>query len=226
MTLHPTLAVLLAALSLSACATASVPDRLAEARTPTEHFRATATASEEEIALAVHSQGLSANQATALLDFIDGWREAQGGAITLQTPAGGAASGAAYQASEATRSFLLAKGVPARLINMTDYDAAAETGAPVRLTYTRYQVTVPRCGQEWTNIAHSSQNQVQPNFGCAITANMAAQIANPADLVRPADMTPADAQRRVYTLDKYRRGEVTSSAEDRQAKGAISSVAP
>ena len=54
---------------------------------------------------------------------------------------------------------------------------------------------------------------------------MAAQVANPADLVRPADLAPADAQRRVYALDKYRKGEVTSSAADDQAKGVVSSVA-
>jgi pilus assembly protein CpaD len=65
-------------------------------------------------------------------------------------------------------------------------------------------------------------NDVQPNFGCAVTANMAAQIANPADLARPQHATPADAARRSLVLDKYRKGQITSSEKDDQAKGVVS----
>ena len=227
MLLKSSLSLAALAFSLGACASPNVPDRIADARTPTEHFAATATGVEEEIALAIHPQGLSPNQATALLDFLDGWREAAtGGTITVQVPAGGADSGFAYRSGEAVRSFLQAHGVAEAMIRTAGYDAAAEAGAPVRVGYTRYQVTLPRCGREWTNIAHSANNEAQPNFGCAVTANMAAQIANPADLVRPAEMGPSDAQRRLNVLEKYRKGENTSSAEDKQAKGAISSVAP
>lgn len=215
---------MLAALSLCACATPNVPDRLAEARTPTEHFRATAQPQAEELALAIHAQGLSANQAGALATFLDGWRDAQAGPISIQTPAAGADTGSAYRAGEATRNFLLSQGVPASLIVMAGYDAAAEAGAPVRVAYTSYRAVVPRCGMEWTNISRSATNEAQPNFGCAVTANMAAQIANPADLVRPAELGPSDAQRRLFAFDKYRRGEVTSSAVDTQATGAVSAV--
>lgn len=223
-TLLKTSAVLVA-LTLSGCATPNVPDRFADARTPTEHFQATAVAEAEALALAVHDQGLSPNQANALANFIDTWRQAQGGQITVQTPVAGADTSSAYRAGEAARGFLLARGVPGSLIVMAGYDAAAEAGAPVRIAYTSYHAVVPRCGLEWTNLSRSAKNEVQPNFGCAVTANLAAQIANPADLVRPADLGPSDAQRRLYALDKYRKGEVTSSAEDSQAKGTVSSVA-
>lgn len=215
----------LAALCLSACATSSAPDRVVEARTPTEHFKATAIPQAESLALAVHAQGLSSNQADALIAYLDGWRAAEGGTITIQTPAAGADTSSAYRAADAARSFLLGQGVPPGLILMAGYDADAAAGAPVRIAYSRYQAVIPRCGEQWTNVARSARNEVQPNFGCAITANMAAQVANPADLVRPADLAPADAQRRVYALDKYRKGEVTSSAADDQAKGVVSSVA-
>ena len=215
----------LAVLGLCACATAETPDRFPEARTPTEHYTATAAHQAEELALAIHAHGLSANQADALTGFVDTWREAKGGAITVQAPAAGAETGLAYHAAEAARSFLLNRGVPASLIVMAGYEGAAESGAPLRIIYTSYRAVVPRCGLEWTNLSRSATNEVQPNFGCAVTANMAAQIANPADLVRPAPLGPADAQRRVYALDKYRRGEVTSSAADVQAQGAVSSVA-
>ena len=51
---------------------------------------------------------------------------------------------------------------------------------------------------------------------------MAAQIANPEDLIRPRDSTPADAGRRDTVLGKYRKGDVTASAKDEQATGVVS----
>ncbi|HEY2743800.1 MAG TPA: CpaD family pilus assembly lipoprotein [Polyangia bacterium] len=53
---------------------------------------------------------------------------------------------------------------------------------------------------------------------------MAAQIANPRDLIAPRDMTPADATRRSVVLDKYRKGESTATASPEANKGKISDV--
>ena len=64
-------------------------------------------------------------------------------------------------------------------------------------------------------------NDVQKNFGCATTANMAAQVANPADLMGASDTAPIDAGRRMDVLSKYRQGKVTSSEKDEQAKGSV-----
>ena len=213
-----------AALGLSACAT-KIPDRISDARTPTEHFQAKVTAADQEIRLAVHAQGLSPTQAEALAVFAADWREAEGGTITLSAPAGGAPSRAAFRATESARSLLIEQGVAADHIAVVNYDAKGDPAAPLRVAYLRYQAQVPACGQTWTNIAHSADNDVQPNFGCAVTANMAAQIANPADLAHTRATAPIDSQRRETMFDKYRKGQVTSSDKDDQAKGVISNVA-
>ena len=213
-----------ALMGLGACAT-KVPDRISDARTPTEHFQAKVTAADQEIRLAVHAQGLSPNQAEALAAFAADWRDADGGTITLSAPTGGAQSRAAFRSIETARSLLIDQGVSADHIAVVNYDAKGDAAAPLRIAYLRYQAQVPVCGQAWTNIAHSANNDVQPNFGCAVTANMAAQIANPADLTHPRASTPVDTQRRETMLDKYRKGQVTSSDKDDQAKGVISNVA-
>ena len=49
-------------------------------------------------------------------------------------------------------------------------------------------------------------NEGYPEFGCAVTANIAAQIADPADLLAPRASDAPDAQRRQVVLDKYRQG--------------------
>ena len=213
-----------AVMALSACAT-QIPDRIADARTPTEHFQAKVTAADQEIRLAIHAQGLSPNQAEALSAFASDWREAEGGTITLSAPSGGAQSRAAFRAVEGARGVLIGQGVAADHIAVADYDAKGDAAAPLRIAYLRYRAEIPACGKSWTNVAHSADNEVQPNFGCAVSANMAAQIANPADLTRPRASTPIDTGRREGMLDKYRRGQATSSDKDDQAKGVISNVA-
>ena len=217
------LSALILLAGLSACAT-PVPDRGVEARTPTEHYKATAEARPEEIRLAVHAQGLSTTQATALAQFAATWSNAEGGQITLWSPVGGPDAQAAFRTGEGARTFLIAQGVPADRIAIQGYDAQGDVQASLRVGYMRYEAVVPKCGQAWQNISHSRSNDVQQNFGCAVTANLAAQIANPADLVRPREMSPADASRRLTVLEKYRKGEVVSSAKDAQAQGVISNA--
>lgn len=208
--------------SLSACAT-KVPDRVGkEAKTPTEHFQMRAEPTDQEVRLAVHAQGLSANQAAALAQFAADWSDGGGGTITLRSPTGGADAGAAAHITEGARAFLIDQGVPPDHIQVVSYDARGEPAPVLRIGYSAYRAVVPSCGKTWTNIAKSAANEVQPNFGCAVTANMAAQIADPADLAHPRQMTPGDASRRAIMLDKYRKGQTTSSDKDDQAKGAIS----
>ena len=58
----------------------------------------------------------------------------------------------------------------------------------------------------------------------ATNANIAAMVANPADLVTPRPEAPFDAGRRQVVIDKYRAGQATASVRDAQADGAISRV--
>lgn len=212
--------------ALSACAAAPPlqAGQVSMARTPTELWKADVTTQPEEIRLAVRAQGLSPNQADALTTFADSWRSADGGEVIVQAPVGGPDPVAVSRSGENARSFLVEQGVPANAIRLLGYDAKGDAAAPLVVGFLRYAVNIPDCGRSWTNIAHSMTNQPQPNFGCAVTANMAAQVANPADLATPHRFDPADAQRRAVVLDKYRKGELTSSQADEKAKGTLSSV--
>ncbi|WP_304166117.1 CpaD family pilus assembly protein [Phenylobacterium aquaticum] len=222
-TLRPVILTLLFA-GLSACASAptEIQGRVADPRLPTEHYQAQAVESPQELRLAVHAQGLSTNQANALTGFVQAWMQGEGGVITLSAPTRGGDAQAAFRTGEGARTYLIAQGVPADRIQVAGYDATGLIEAPLKIGYTRYEAVIPACGREWQNLASTKTNEVQSNFGCAVTANMAAQIANPGDLLRPRDMTPADAARRAVVLDKYRKGQVVSSEKDSQAQGVVS----
>ena len=214
-----------AAAALSACASTSRPPpeltRAQAARTPTELWTPDVQPQTAEIRLAVHAQGLSPNQQDALARFAGDWRLGGRGPITLRAPVGGPDAAMVSQATEGARARLASYGAEVRV---QGYEAGGDARAPLIVGRESYAVSIPICGRQWDNISRSATNEVQSQFGCSVTANMAAQIANPADLLGPAAIDPADAQRRDVTLGKYRKGEVTSSASDSQAKGTVSQV--
>ncbi|HEX7761306.1 MAG TPA: CpaD family pilus assembly protein [Caulobacteraceae bacterium] len=220
--------ILLASLALTACATDDdmVVNKPAPATalTPTERFAIEVREHPEELKLAPHAQGLSPNQITALGAFVDHWNSVQGGDVLLKAPSNGADPQAAYRTTVDARDYLLAHGLDPQRVKIVGYDAAGDRQAPVLVGYAAYVAKGPRCGQDWENLTATKDNREYNNFGCAMSANIAAEIANPADLLSPRQMDPADAARRQTVLDHYRKGESTSTVKDDQANGAVSTA--
>lgn len=211
-------------MGLAACASAPPPQgAVVNPPTALDQFKAPVRALPKEIRLAVHAQGVSQGQAKALSDLVAGWRAAEGGRMLIQAPSGAADSGAVYRMGESVRAFLIGQGVPAQAVQLVGYDGGGPE-APMVVGYLRFEVDVPRCGQQWENLTSTWDNRVYENFGCATTANLAAQIANPADLAGPRTSDAPDAQRRMEVLNRYRTGEITSSQRDEQAAGAVSTA--
>lgn len=217
-------AALAALAALSACATPYREGAVENPATPLDQYRAQVHAQPEEVRLAVHARGVSAAQADALAALVHGWRMAEGGVIRMQAPTGGPDPSATYRMGESVRAFLLGQGVPAGAIELVGYAAQGQAAAPFVVGYTRYQVQPITCGQSWENLSGTWRNATSTNFGCAATANLAAQIANPGDLLGPRAEDPADATRRMDVLGKYREGELTSTRADDQARGTVSQV--
>jgi pilus assembly protein CpaD len=69
-----------------------------------------------------------------------------------------------------------------------------------------------RCGEWPTDIASGSsidgwKNTGYPNFGCATQAGLAAQIADPRDLVQARASTPPDETMRLRAIQQVRKGQ-------------------
>ncbi|MBV9995579.1 MAG: CpaD family pilus assembly protein [Caulobacteraceae bacterium] len=190
--------------------------------TPTEQFAIEVRPTAEELKLAPHATGLSPNQVGALDDFVRGWNGA--GDVTVKAPEHGADPAEAYRTATDARDFLIAHGVAAAKVRIVGYEADGDGHAPVVLTYARYEARGPRCGHGWGNLAAVNDNREYAEFGCALTANMAAQLAEPADVLHPRESTPMDAGRRETALEKYRQGAITSTPKDPQADGTLVTV--
>ena len=211
---------------LTACAsTGQPPETAAAARTDTEQWtsRAQVDIHPDEILLASHAEGLSPAQDQALDGFLTRWLEAEAREILVSAPVGGPNSDASGRMAFAARTRLVGMGAPAAAVRIVGYDAGGAPNAPLKVGFLRYRAAIPQCGG-WENVTATRDNKPYENFGCAVSANMVAQIANPEDLLRPRDSTPADAGRRDTVINKYRKGETSASAKEEQAAGAVSKV--
>ncbi len=216
----------LVSVSLAACATDDqvVSHDAPGARLSTERFAIEVREHPEELKLAAHAQGLSPNQTAALNVFIDHWQTVNGGDVLVKTPSNAGDPHAIYRATVDAKDYLVAHGVSPDRVRVVNYDAGGDKAAPVVVGYAAYVAQAPKCGQDWENLSATKDNREYNNFGCAVTANLAAEIANPADLLAPHASDPADAERRQTVLDHYRKGEATSTAKDDQANGAVSTA--
>jgi len=190
--------------------------------TPTSRYALQVEPGLDRIALAVHEAGLSANQQAALDQLVARYGAAGAPALVIEAPGGG--DEVAVRTAWDVRAAAQAAGVPAERIQVVSY-AAPDPRAPVLVGYETLQASVPRCGTAWGSLGRTGDNMSASNFGCAVTANLAAQIADPRDIVSPRPMTPTDAGRRSVVYQTYRAGEQTSAPQEALVAGARVSTA-
>jgi pilus assembly protein CpaD len=173
----------------------------------------------DRIALAVHADGLSDTQQAALTDLAARFVQARADIIRIETPTGD--DPVAHQAAWNTRDALIARGVPAARLRVVSYDAPAAR-APILAGFETVRAHIPNCAAAQSVMGSNFSNQPSSSFGCAVTANLAAQIANPRDIVTPADIAAADMGRRGKVFDTYRGGAKTSAPQEPLINGEVS----
>ena len=213
-----TAAAFAAALALSGCA--STLDGGASApMTPLSRYSLQIEPGLDRIALAVHDQGLSSNQQSALRELAARYAASGAGQVRIESPSG--EDPVAVEQAYAVRAYLQSSGVPGERIQMAAY-AAPDPRAPVLAGFESIRASVPDCSAEARNMGARVSNQSSGGFGCAINANMAAQIADPRDILGARPMTPADSGRAAVVFDNYRRGQISSTPQEILVNGRIS----
>jgi len=179
--------------------------------TPTSRFALQVEPGLDRVALAVHETGLSENQTLALRDMANRFGTEGAAMLTVEAPSGDdpVSSDAAWRIKAA----LEAAGVPPYQVQVVTY-IAPDPRAPVLVGFDTVRAAVPRCGASWTNLGRTGANAGYANFGCAVNANLAAQIADPRDIVSPREGQPGSAARRAVVLDKYRLGDQTAAERE------------
>jgi pilus assembly protein CpaD len=205
-----------AAVSVAALLTscAARPDRVTTSSVPGSNDYRTAhpiTLAEVQHTLDVPIGTGERKMTTPLRDLVRGFAQdylaLSKSTVSIAVPTTSANAGAAHNIKGEIRKVLVEAGVKSNHIVLTSYDPAdASASAPVRLTFVAVTAITGDCGQWPSDLFGPTirDNTNWENFGCATQQNLAAQIANPADLVGPRGMTPIDAQRRAEVISIYR----------------------
>ena len=168
------------------------------------------------------ARGMTPQQRARFVNFISKYNATDRGnsKIVISVPAGSGNDVAAMNAVSDMRPLLADLGVAESSVSIEPYDAAGSAEPPIRVAYSRYTAEGPECGRWTDNVSRTTRNLNYENFGCANQRNLAAMVANPADLIAPRTMTPAPADRRGIVYDGYIQNKQTSrgrSAEERAA---------
>lgn len=91
------------------------------------------------------------------------------------------------------------------------------------LSFKKYDAVAPDCKSfAEVDISDIRSNNDLPNLGCSVRTNMAAMIADPADLLGTRELDPGDIERRTQVLEQFRAGQPTASQRNEGESGTVS----
>lgn len=165
------------------------------------------------------AEGLEVDEALKFEAFLDEYRAHGNGSLGISVPNGPPSRAAiTYFAERAA-----ATGIPRDKILVSTHDVA-NGDYRVDVSFIAYQARASECGDWSQNLAFSADNLTNRNFGCAVQRNIAAQIADPRDLLGPRRFDPADATRAGYVINNYEQGKPTAAEKTDAQSGAISVI--
>lgn len=203
--------IFLLGLGLSACASAMKPTQKAFA--PDEYdvrHPIKLVQGERHLDIFANGRGLDRRQHEDLVAFLREHAAYGAGPIVAAVPQGPEG----HYALATVRQLL----GPRSGLQVVPYPADPAMGAaPVRLTFRRLQAKVAsQCGLWPQDLAGGSStdnwhNRPYHNLGCSYQTMLAAQVANPIDLVRPRGEGAIDVKKRTADIEALRKGEDPST---------------
>lgn len=164
----------------------------------------------EAIDIPVASDGyrMTRGQRDAVDGFMYRYDKSAASPVTILAPVGAANSAAATNVASDIGQFLHRSGIGRVEIAHYPVDAP-DASAPIRVSYSAIRATTDKCGRWPADILATSDNKHYANFGCSYQNNLAAQVANPNDLVGPRRPTEIDAENRSVSIDEYQTKDTT-----------------
>ncbi len=203
-----TACLLTTVITLTACA---APSRTLK---PT-HLRNTIQVAEsiERLELYTRPNGLelSARDKLAVSQFLDGYARSGDGPLYINRPASAVSGLGTQQAESVIRGLMAQGGLNPAAVQTGQYNSQAGDPVPVVVSY-RTLRAIPQDCRTLGNLTDTFSNQPHSNFGCFQSANLAAMITDPRQLLEPYTSGQPNAQRRQVIYDRYIEGVVTAAA--------------
>jgi pilus assembly protein CpaD len=136
--------------------------------------------------------------------FLSSYNTSGSGAIQILVPAGHPGAGAAGHAANQIVSVAQERGIAGHALIGSYAPTPDMPTPPVFVIYKALVASAGPCGKWTDNILPSPDNKQYHNFGCSVQNNLAAQVANPMDLLYPRQIGPIDAADRDAVIRDYR----------------------
>lgn len=153
---------------------------------------------------------LSARDEDAVSDFIYEYGKSGQGPLYINVPGNSDNVIGIEQAKASIVARMHDMGIHGSALQVGQYASGEGQPAPVVVSYRRLTTAPINCHQG-AALTLTSPNQPYENFGCAQTANLAAMIDDPRQLLAPYDLDAPLAVRRTSVFQKYVDGQATSS---------------
>lgn len=174
---------------------------------------------------------LDRRQAEDVADFAQEYRKSGKGGLVAEVPSGARRERATHDTLAGIRSALARNGVSPSMLSIRSYPVQDPgLATPIRLSFASLKAMVPhQCGQWPTDLGvsdfkFSSSNEPYWNLGCASQATLAAQVADPIDLVRAREEGRPDIVKRMGAITKIREGKDPSTQYRQQTPQINSTV--
>jgi len=153
---------------------------------------------------------LSARDELAVAQFLDGYRQSGTGPLFLNRPSAQAGQAGTRQAEAVIRGLMRDGGLNPSSLQGGQYQSNPYAPAPVVVSYRALRAIPDNCRRS-DSLTDSFSNQAPESFGCFQSANLAAMITDPRQLIEPYEFGQSDAQRRQVIYDRFIQGEQTAA---------------
>jgi len=153
---------------------------------------------------------LSKRDEYAVADFLQAYAANGSGPLYINRPASAAQSQGVRQTDALIDRLLNHAGIGFGTAQSGTYYTRPGDPAPVVISYRTLRAVPQDCSGQ-SDMSVTYRNSVTPEFGCFASANLAAMISDPRQLIEPYAAQPSNAQRRQVVYDKYIQGTSTAS---------------
>ncbi|MCR9271043.1 MAG: CpaD family pilus assembly protein [Henriciella sp.] len=157
--------------------------------------------------------------------FLDDYADVGHGPLVVSMPKHAENPQLAVGAVSEIRQLAWEAGISYEAMLGAAYDATNRAETPIVMAFKTYQAVPPECqSAAEIDFANAVSNNDLPTLGCAIRTNMAAMIAEPADLLGGRELSEGDRVRRGTQLQQWQRGETTAATRTEAESATVSTV--
>lgn len=148
--------------------------------------------------------GLSGNQATDVVRFLDRYKSEAQGPLRVAAPSSARGHMSVSRSLRQIEDIIDHAGIPIEALERQRGRERGEHGPSVKLSYERPVAMPPACGSWPDDLGRVDRDKLPyENFGCATQRNLALTVANARDLQVAQEETPRSSERRSAVWTKY-----------------------